>query len=181
MLLSRFLHTGRPTTPSAFANLVSPSLDTSQNTLNPLRVIALQLSATPFVKATGSVEGHLIPTLNLGISAFDNKVQSQVYIALDSAAVLNISLEEVVTTQNLSSRHDPLDLEYDHSTDIGTVQPRSVTAFDGCFEVDAALDFNAGADADFFHFIHADDQQWTIFQQTFPLYKVIISLNAYVI
>jgi hypothetical protein len=140
-------------------------------------LIALQLSATPFVQANGSIEGHLIPTLNLGISAFGKRVQSGVYIALDSAAVLNISLEEVNTTQNMSSRPDALDLEHDRRdiTDIRVVEPRSDTAFEGCFEVDAVLDFNVGADADFLNLFQAGDQ-WSIFQETYPLYKVTIYL-----
>ena len=104
-------------------------------------------------------------------------MQSGVYIALDSAAVLNISLEEVNTTQNMSSRPDALDLEHDRRdiTDIRVVEPRSDTAFEGCFEVDAVLDFNVGADADFLNLFQAGDQ-WSIFQETYPLYKVTIYL-----
>ncbi len=106
-------------------------------------------------------------------------MQSGIYIALDSAAVVNISLEEVSTTQNLSIRHDALDLEYGRSTDIKAVESRGdTTAFEGCFEVDAVLDFNVGADADFLDLFQAGDQ-WSIFQETFPLYKVAIFLSPH--
>ena len=151
--------------------------------LDPLRLLALQLSATPLVQATGSIEGHLIPTLNLGVSAF-KWIKTGISVALDSSVVLNITLEDVGHTHNLHETFDSefekrigLDLEADTNvSDTSTITPSLVTAsnqsFNGCFEADVALDFSVTADADFFDIIDANTN-FTIYQDTIPLYKVV--------
>lgn len=54
---------------------------------------ALELSASPSVKATGTVEAHLIPSLNLGISVFGNTLKTNVFLNLDASATLVLTLE----------------------------------------------------------------------------------------
>ncbi|KAF8877426.1 hypothetical protein BD779DRAFT_1557588, partial [Infundibulicybe gibba] len=49
--------------------------------------------ASPAVKATGSVEAHLIPSLNLGVSALGGIVNAGVFVALDASATMQLSLE----------------------------------------------------------------------------------------
>ncbi|KAF8877432.1 hypothetical protein BD779DRAFT_1677327 [Infundibulicybe gibba] len=53
----------------------------------------LKLSASPAMKAAGSVEAHLIPSLNLGISAIGGTVKAEVFLALDASATMQLSLE----------------------------------------------------------------------------------------
>ncbi|KAF7292168.1 hypothetical protein MIND_01243900 [Mycena indigotica] len=53
----------------------------------------LTLSASPSVKATGTVAAHLIPSLNLGISALGGKAEATVHMDLDTSASLKLSLE----------------------------------------------------------------------------------------
>ena len=163
--------------------------------LDPLRLLAFQLSATPFVQATGSIEGHLIPTLNLGISAF-KWVKTGISVALDSSAVLNITLEAVGRTHNFTGQHETLDIEFekgekkivpDHEANTDVADSGSITSslvrrlstptasnktFNGCFEADVVLNFSVAADADFFDIIHANTDL-TIYQDTIPLYKVL--------
>ena len=55
--------------------------------------IALKLSASPGVNATGSLEAHLIPSLNLGLSALGGVVNAQIFLNLDASATLTFGLE----------------------------------------------------------------------------------------
>ena len=182
-----------PRSPRDTSNAKSSGLHSGhRHGLDPLRLLALQLSATPFVQATGSIEGHLIPTLNLGVSAF-KWVKTGISVALDSSAVLNIRLEAVDRTHNFSG--GTLDNEFekreertilDHEVDTNVADPGSITptlirrlstptasnqSFNGCFEADVALDFSVAADAAFFDVIDANTKL-SIYQDTIPLYKV---------
>ncbi|KAJ6480353.1 hypothetical protein C8R45DRAFT_1005238 [Mycena sanguinolenta] len=53
----------------------------------------LSLSASPDVKATGTVEVHLIPALNFGLSAFGDVAKAEVDLAFDADASLQLSLD----------------------------------------------------------------------------------------
>jgi hypothetical protein len=53
----------------------------------------LSLSASPDVTATGSVEVHLIPALNLGVSAFGDVAKAEIDLAFDADAELQLSLD----------------------------------------------------------------------------------------
>ncbi|KAF8186252.1 hypothetical protein BJ912DRAFT_467768 [Pholiota molesta] len=51
----------------------------------------LKLSAPPSVTATGTLAAHLIPSLNLGLSALGNTVSTTVFLALDASASMALS------------------------------------------------------------------------------------------
>ncbi|KAF9445253.1 hypothetical protein P691DRAFT_777698 [Macrolepiota fuliginosa MF-IS2] len=55
--------------------------------------IALTLSAQPSAQATGTVEAHLIPSLNFGISAIGGKVKAGVFLNLDASATVTLTVE----------------------------------------------------------------------------------------
>ncbi|KAJ7474871.1 hypothetical protein FB451DRAFT_1246878 [Mycena latifolia] len=61
----------------------------------------LTLSASPDVTATGTVTAHLIPSLNLGVSALGNAVKAEVFLALDTSASLKLSLEASADAQTV--------------------------------------------------------------------------------
>ncbi|KAF9033963.1 hypothetical protein BDZ89DRAFT_1062728 [Hymenopellis radicata] len=52
----------------------------------------LQLSVSPSVNATGTIEAHLIPSINLGISAL-SIVDASVFLELDAKAALTLELD----------------------------------------------------------------------------------------
>ena len=58
-----------------------------------LAFLALKLSASPGVNATGSLEAHLIPSLNIGLSALGGVVDAKVFLNLDASATLTFGLE----------------------------------------------------------------------------------------
>ncbi|KAJ7606656.1 hypothetical protein FB45DRAFT_949592 [Roridomyces roridus] len=53
----------------------------------------LTLSASPDVTATGSIEAHLIPSINLGVSALGDVAKAQVSLSLDASATLKLNLD----------------------------------------------------------------------------------------
>ncbi|PPQ93459.1 hypothetical protein CVT25_008563 [Psilocybe cyanescens] len=53
----------------------------------------LKLTAGATGKATGTVEAHLIPTLNFGISALDDTVSANVFLELDASATMTLTVQ----------------------------------------------------------------------------------------
>jgi hypothetical protein len=78
------------------AQLVFPpsSNKTSGGTFN-VGDTPLKLSASPGVNATGTLEAHLIPSLNLGLSALGNIVEANVFLEMDASATMNLTLQGV--------------------------------------------------------------------------------------
>lgn len=52
----------------------------------------LKLSVSPSVQATGTLEAHLVPTLDFGIDAFST-IKATVFLNLDAAAILELTLK----------------------------------------------------------------------------------------
>ncbi|KAH9475770.1 hypothetical protein JR316_0011329 [Psilocybe cubensis] len=66
----------------------------------------LKLSASPNAKATGTLEAHLIPSLNLGLSALNDVAKASIFVELDGSASLTLGLEaaaEDIPILNVSS------------------------------------------------------------------------------
>ncbi|KAG6889555.1 hypothetical protein C0995_016682 [Termitomyces sp. Mi166 len=57
----------------------------------------LKLSVSPSVKATGNVQAHLIPSLNLEVSALGDIVDAGIFLNLDASAEMILSLEATAT------------------------------------------------------------------------------------
>ncbi|KAF8896682.1 hypothetical protein BD779DRAFT_1668426 [Infundibulicybe gibba] len=57
--------------------------------------IPLKLFVSPSVKATGGVEAHIIPRLNIGINAFGRTVSANAFLNLDASAKMTLGLEAV--------------------------------------------------------------------------------------
>ncbi|KAG7441408.1 uncharacterized protein BT62DRAFT_937177 [Guyanagaster necrorhizus] len=53
----------------------------------------LKLSVGTAVNATGMIEAHLIPRLNLGVSAFADEVTATVFLELDASATLDLEID----------------------------------------------------------------------------------------
>jgi hypothetical protein len=102
--------------------------------------LALTLSASPDVKATGTIAVHLIPSLNVGISALGNKAKADVVLALDTSASLKLSLEASADLQKTIS-NPTASKKNRRTTSSAAASPKSVsgravkTSFGGCFEV----------------------------------------------
>ncbi|KAJ7143852.1 hypothetical protein C8R44DRAFT_864873 [Mycena epipterygia] len=193
----------------------------------------LTLSASPDVAATGTLTAHIIPSLNLGVSALGNKVSAQVFFEVDGSASLKLSLDasadaqtviggsssttttdESSTTVNKSTSYKTTKSMAYHTTTAAMshyttmthstaksmmhttttakamsssaaapkasasasasskqMYDRAVTSsFGGCFEVDAGIAVNAGADGSFFGLFDKNAQD-TLFSKNFVIFK----------
>ncbi|KAJ6531427.1 hypothetical protein DFH09DRAFT_933845 [Mycena vulgaris] len=129
----------------------------------------LTLSVSPDVTATGTLAAHLIPSLNLGVSALGNAVNAQVFLALDTSASLKLSLEASADAQTV------INVGGSTSTapSSAKVSGRAVT-FEGCFEVDAGVNVNVGAEGSFFGLFDKSTKA-TLFAKNFVIFKVCTS------
>ncbi|KAG7095281.1 hypothetical protein E1B28_006053 [Marasmius oreades] len=109
----------------------------------------LKLSVSPSLASKAIVEGHLIPTLQLGITALGGTAKANVFLDLDANAAATLSLDAVAAA----------------STD-GTQS----TSVNGCIDVASGFDVNAGADASFFDLFDSNTKV-NLFTKKFQLFK----------
>ncbi|KAJ7790812.1 hypothetical protein B0H14DRAFT_2471260 [Mycena olivaceomarginata] len=138
------------------AQLTFPSDDASNSDSNAFSIgdTPLQLSASPSVKATGTLGVHLIPKINIGLKAIGGKVDATVFLAFDTSAELVLSL----------------DASAGITKTIGDNSTASAGSFGGCVQVNAGIDINAGAEGEFFSLLK-DVAQVSLFKKKFQLFK----------
>ncbi|KJA17632.1 hypothetical protein HYPSUDRAFT_205982 [Hypholoma sublateritium FD-334 SS-4] len=66
----------------------------------------LQISASPNATATGTVEAHLIPSVNLGITALGGIVQATIFLDLDASASVTLSGQGEANSSATVGRRD---------------------------------------------------------------------------
>ena len=143
--------------PAAISNKVSVVRSSSPSRCPPAlshEFSAVSVSAGPNItdaSASVSVTGHLIPQVDIGLSAFGGIASSTVFLNLDASIGLNVSANE-----------DSWD-----GNDTGGVQ--------ACVDADTELAVNIGAQAAFFDLFSASTGK-TIFDKTFPILQVRICL-----
>ncbi|KAJ7347727.1 hypothetical protein DFH08DRAFT_649277, partial [Mycena albidolilacea] len=93
----------------------------------------LSLSVSPDVSSKAVLTGHVIPSLDLGVSALGGIGQATVSLTLDAQASATLSLDGSATA----------------GVSTGSAASASGSV-NGCIDVGAGLDVNAGASADFF-------------------------------
>ncbi|KAK0200009.1 hypothetical protein DFS33DRAFT_1267684 [Desarmillaria ectypa] len=152
----------------------------------------LKLSIGSAVNATGTIEAHLIPRLNLGLSAFAGTVKANVFLELDASATLDLELDAMAEANatigngSTSMQSQPTSIAEaiyaarsaeDSNTPTPTsftdlsVSTNTSTSFGGCFSVHSGLDVNIGAEGNFFGIIK-DGVSLTLFEKDFELFKV---------
>ncbi|KAJ7246984.1 hypothetical protein C8J57DRAFT_1359761 [Mycena rebaudengoi] len=109
----------------------------------------LSLSVTPSVASKGTVAAHVIPRIDLGISGLAGLASATVFLNLDASAQMNLNLNAAVTA----------------STDAATTK-----SVDGCIDIGAGFDVNAGASASFFGLFDPSTQV-NLFSKKFELFK----------
>nr|GAT46929.1 predicted protein [Mycena chlorophos] len=115
----------------------------------------LTLSVLPSVVANGSITGHLIPQLSVGLNAFSGIATAEVYLNLDASATLD------------------LDLTASASASASTSGNAASGTVDGCLGVDAGIAVNLGAEGDLFGFISGSAEypiysgEWEVYETCF--------------
>ncbi|KAK7049915.1 hypothetical protein VNI00_005345 [Paramarasmius palmivorus] len=113
----------------------------------------LKLSVSPGIKSKAIVEGHIIPTLQLGISALGGIAEAVVFLDFDASAAVTLSLEASASV----------------STNI-TTPVETKASVKGCVDVGTGLDVNAGADASFFGLFDKNSKV-NLFTKKFDLFN----------
>ncbi|KAJ6546622.1 hypothetical protein B0H10DRAFT_2447526 [Mycena sp. CBHHK59/15] len=116
----------------------------------------LSLSVSPSVASKGTVAAHVIPRLDLGVSGLAGLAQATVFLDLDASAQMDLSLNAGVTV----------------STGAATT-----SNVNGCIDIGAGLDVNAGASASFFGLFDPSTKV-NLFTKKFDLFKKCLGSGA---
>jgi hypothetical protein len=147
-------------------------------------VAALKLSVTA-VRATGKVEAHLIPSLNLKLAALGDIVNTGVFLELDTSASMTLSAVANITARDTEELSRVNGRWWKNGRDTSLATPATTVkrtvnnalasntsiGLGGCFEIDAGLGVNAGANADFFGLFGVNTKV-PLFSRKFALFKV---------
>ncbi|KAJ7746534.1 hypothetical protein B0H14DRAFT_2406458 [Mycena olivaceomarginata] len=130
----------------------------------------LTLNAAPDVTATGTLTAHLIPSLNLGVSALGNKAKAQIFLNLDTQAALEMNLDgsasktKVVNPPAIDNAPLPMaqprtmsvfavgqiSRTHDLSFQTATTDDSTTKSLGGCINVNGGISVNVGAEGSFF-------------------------------
>ncbi|KAJ7150538.1 hypothetical protein C8R43DRAFT_887267 [Mycena crocata] len=134
----------------------------------------LKLSADTKAAATGTVEGHIVPAINLGISAL-GVVDATVFLNLDASATMTLKVD----AQAVYSDDAPTSASLDAPAAASevAVSTDSSASFGGSFVISAGLDVNAGATGSFFGLFDKSTKV-SLFKKNFELLRVRYSINC---
>ncbi|KAJ7307836.1 hypothetical protein DFH08DRAFT_720040 [Mycena albidolilacea] len=138
----------------------------------------LTLNAAGDVTATGTLTAHLIPSLNFGVSVLGGKAKADIFLDLDTNAVLQMNLDGSVsatkvvtpptidnsassspettsadatsTAADIASPNDDSSSDAGGSTDLFQTDDETTKSLGGCINVNGGISINAGAEGSFF-------------------------------
>ncbi|KAJ7830738.1 hypothetical protein B0H14DRAFT_2365610 [Mycena olivaceomarginata] len=128
----------------------------------------LTLSADTKVEATTTIEAHLIPSINFGLSALDDVAKANVALSLDASATMVLKVEAKAVRLALFIMHRPLTLA---ATPEVSVTKTTEASFGGSVVISGGLDLSASATGTFFGLFDAS-KKLSLFKKTFPLFSV---------
>ncbi|EIM91799.1 uncharacterized protein STEHIDRAFT_116936 [Stereum hirsutum FP-91666 SS1] len=132
----------------------------------------LTFAASPELDGKASVEAHLIPGLDIGLDAFSGLASATISLNLDASATLALNASTGASVSGTAN-----------STGV-SVSNVTTTAPQGCVDVSAELNVNAGADAKFFDLFDESvsvpifDKVFEIFQKCFDASNSTDSSNS---
>jgi len=137
-----------------------PNQGSSTRSLKPSNT-NIKLSATPDFTANATLQAHLIPSFQFGISALGGKAKATIHLDLDASAEIDLGVGLVGTSASVST----------------TGNPASARPLPGCPRVDSGIAFNAGADA---ALLGLFDQSTSVnlFQKDFTLFNQCTDFGA---
>ncbi|KAJ7182942.1 hypothetical protein C8R43DRAFT_868475 [Mycena crocata] len=147
----------------------------------------LTLSADPSVTASGSLTAHLIPSLNLGVSALGNKAKAQIFLALDTNAALTMNLDGSASATKIkeinngaaAGEEETGDEELDPTTIDNAATGEDATGEDtettktigGCVRVNGGINVKAGVEGSFFGLFN-QVKSVSLFNKNFKIFEV---------
>ncbi|TDL21237.1 hypothetical protein BD410DRAFT_771726 [Rickenella mellea] len=133
--------------------------EVSNGAINP-RNAPLQLAVSPGVASKGTLEAHIIPTVDIGLSALGNLASATIFLNLDSNAIMTLSL-------NAGS----------NATINTNGKATAGAGVDGCVDVSGGVSANAGAQGKFLN-LFDDTTSVPIFQKNFELFKKCFGVST---
>ncbi|THU98962.1 hypothetical protein K435DRAFT_828282 [Dendrothele bispora CBS 962.96] len=120
----------------------------------------LKLSVSPSVNSSATVAAHLIPTIDLGVSALGGIAEATIFLDLDASVSTTLSLNAGAVAS------------------VTTDGDKSASAdVNGCVDVGAGFDVNAGADGSFFG-LFDKTTQINLFSKKFELFKKCLGTST---
>ncbi|RDB30165.1 hypothetical protein Hypma_012365 [Hypsizygus marmoreus] len=125
----------------------------------------LKLSVSPSLASKAIVTAHLIPRLDIGVSALGGVAEATVFLDLDTSASVTMTLNAAA---NAGASVE---------TSTGDVTSGASGGIDGCVKAGAALNVNAGAEGSFFGIFDKSTQvplfgkEFEVFQKCFGSQK----------
>ncbi|TDL21321.1 hypothetical protein BD410DRAFT_724403 [Rickenella mellea] len=125
----------------------------SNGVLNP-KDTPLKLAVTPSVSSKGVVQAHIIPTVDLGVSALGDIVSATIFLNVDTNAALTLTLD--ANAQATAATNGKAAVS-------GSVN--------GCVDIAGGVAASAGAKGSFFDLFN-DQTIVPIFSQNFDIFQV---------
>ncbi|KAJ7673894.1 hypothetical protein DFH06DRAFT_1279635 [Mycena polygramma] len=120
----------------------------------------LSLSVSPDVSSKAVLAGHVIPSLDLGVSALGGIASATVTLNLDASATMTLTLDASA------------------NADVSTGgAPAASGQVNGCVDIGAGLNVNAGASADFFNLFDPSTKV-NLFTKNFDLFKKCLGTGS---
>ncbi|KAJ7150476.1 hypothetical protein C8R43DRAFT_494845 [Mycena crocata] len=120
----------------------------------------LSLSVAPSVASKGVVAAHVIPRLDLGVSGLAGLASATVFLNLDASASMTLTLDAAA------------------NAGVSTTDPAAASgSVNGCIDIGAGLDVNAGASAKFFGLFDPSTKV-NLFTKKFDLFKKCIGAST---
>jgi hypothetical protein len=123
---------------------------------------ALQLSVSPSLASKAVVAAHLIPRLDVGVSALGGVAAATIFLDLDTSASVTMTLNAAANA-GVAVAPD--------ATGAAAVTTSASASIDGCVNAGAALNVNAGADGSFFGLFDKSTQV-NLFTKDFDVFQV---------
>ncbi|KAG6857113.1 hypothetical protein H0H87_009238 [Tephrocybe sp. NHM501043] len=121
--------------------------------------VPLKLSVSPSIASKAVVAAHVIPRLDVGVSALGGAADATIFLNLDTSASITMTLNAAASATVGVETTDK------------SVSKSANASVDGCISANTALNVNAGADASFFGIF---DKGTTVplFGKDFQLFKL---------
>ncbi|KAJ7438102.1 hypothetical protein B0H11DRAFT_594503 [Mycena galericulata] len=125
----------------------------------------LNFSVSPDLASSATLEAHIIPTLDFGITAIGGEATATVFVDLDTSSTLTLSLDGSASGSGSLS------------TSGVDVTNKTSSGLDGCVDIGAGLAINAGSQGDFFGLFDFAPQT-NLFTKNFDFFKKCFGSQA---
>ncbi|KAL0950196.1 hypothetical protein HGRIS_010188 [Hohenbuehelia grisea] len=149
----------------------------------------LKLSASAALKASGTIEGHVIAAIKLGVDALGGKIKAAAFAQVDAAAIMDINAEgnadgsvtKGVRPASVSNAIAKREYTPPYGLAARDLANRSLdrraAGFSGCFGLRARISIDGGVEGSFLGLL-SGDKTFNIFLKEFKILKKCWALGT---